>query len=735
MEQGPKTARQIVRGLEPTKVRLPELRRTLSRMVQEGEIVALRGRRFAACEQAGDVVGRLVRTRTGAGWVAADDPTRDDLFIPVEAQSGALHGDIVAARVVGRRRDGRPEGRIVRVIERKSEFVVGLFHRTGSGGGLVEPLDRGFGFDILVPKRAKDRLLAEARTGEIVTVRLDTPPLDGRPPRGRLVERLGAPDTPGIDVEILVRKYGLESEFPREVIREVEALPGEASAWPVDQREDFTSLEVVTIDGSDAKDYDDAIHVRRLEDGGFELQVFIADVDFFVARNSAIEREALRRGTSVYFPGRVIPMLPERLSNDLCSLLPGELRLTQGVSIIFDREGRRKSHHFHDGVIRSKARMTYEEVSEILDGNRQRAAGHGQARLAMLDAARDLTEVLVRAHRRRGGLDFDLPEPAILFDLEGATTDIVARPRLLAHRMIEGFMIAANEAVAAELSERNWPTIYRVHERPDPLLVARLAQVLEGMGCTLPEPYENLRPGDFAKVLTAVEGRPEEGFVSRQVLRSLALARYDTECLGHFGLALDFYGHFTSPIRRYPDLVMHRALRDLRRAERDATFASDPDEQARLPEVARETSRLERDAEAAERESLSWKRTAFMADRLGEEYLGEITDISTAGVAVSLAEPYVEGFIPITRLGTEYFRFVVRRRLLEGSRSGRVYKLGQRIKVRVDRVDLLRHQIDFCPVDEGPTGRRPARPPRRGRRKGRVTSAKHKAKPGVRRRR
>ncbi len=723
---GAMTARELVEALRVPTRRRSSFRRLLRRLAGEGRLVLLRGRRYGARKVLGDVVGRYTRHPAGFGFVVPDDPEEPtDVFIPPGAQDGALSGDVVAVQVTDVKPDGRREGRIVRVVERKSLRVPGVFHPTASGGGLVQPLDAGFECEVLVPRDATRK----ARAGEIVTVELEElPDGSGRCARGKVVERLGFPDEPGIDVEVLIRKYALEPEFPPEVLAEVEALPGDPRDWPLSEREDFTDDPVVTIDGETAKDFDDAICVTRLPGGGYRLSVHIADVSFFVPEGSETDREALRRGTSVYFPGRVVPMLPERLSNDLCSLRPRELRLTQGVTIDYDVSGKVVAARFHDGVIRSRARLTYNEVAAMLEDGDAALRRKYRGVLPMLEAAGELARILGERRRRRGAIDFDLPEPELVLSLTGETERIVARERNLAHRLIEEFMLAANEVVATELRRKREPALYRVHERPDPVRVAKLAEALDGLGYTVPEPYESIRPKDLARLTELAKGKPEEPFVTRMVLRTMALARYDAECLGHFGLALRRYCHFTSPIRRYPDLVVHRALRRLRRGPKESAGERE-DRIAQLPELARECSRLEREAEAAERESIAWKMAAYMAERLGDEFEGHIVDVGPHGLTITIEDPWVEGIVPIKRLGEEYFRYDARRRVLRGAESGVTFRLGGTIRVLVERVDLLRHTVDFAPVEPTVAVRRSGR---RGGRSGRRTKAKAKAKVGRR---
>ncbi len=687
------TVREVTQELGLPAAARPVIRRLLRRMVTEGRLVVMRGRRFGVRALLGDLVGRFTRRPEGYGFVVPDDPTEEDLYVPPEAQAGALHGDLVAASVVSVRRDGKREGRIVRVVERASSRVAGMFYETASGGGIVQPLDAGYGFEVLVPRGRTE----DARTGEIVRVELSVFPGEAAAAKGAVVERLGRPDEPGVDVELLIRKYGLSPEFPDAVLEEVDALPGDPEQWPLAARDDFSGDLVVTIDGETARDFDDAFSVRRLPDGGFRLNVHIADVAFFVPEGSATDQEALRRGTSVYFPGRAIPMLPERLSNDLCSLRPEEVRLTQGVALDYDRQGRLAGARFHDGFIRSRARLTYTEAALVIEQREPEARRRREALLPMLDAAAELARLLAANRRRRGAIDFDLPEPEILLDLTGETLDIVSRPRNDAHRLIEEFMIAANEAVATELIRRRAPTLHRAHERPDPVRVARLALVLDGLGYSVPSPYTSIRPGDFAALVDMARGRPEAPFVNRLVLRTMSLARYDPQSLGHFGLALRRYLHFTSPIRRYPDLVSHRALRQARAGVHESP-GERADRVARLPELGRECSRLEREAEAAERESVAWKMASFMADRLGDEFESRVVEVAPYGVLVALGEPPVEGLVHVSRLGAEFFRYDAGKQTLRGAESGAVFRLGQELRVRVERVDAMKHQVDFAPV-------------------------------------
>jgi ribonuclease R len=681
---------EVAERLGVRRRHLRSLRRWLLQLAREGEVVSVRGDRYGSARWLGEVVGRYQRKPAGFGFVIPDDPSERDLYVPIGADGGALPGDVVSANVVDVSPDGRREGRIRRIVERQAHEVSGIFQRGYRGGGVVEPIDHGFGFEILVPSGGA----LDAFTGELVRVSVTEPPHGERPARGKVVARLGRPDRPGADVELITHKYDLSAEFPAEVLAEVEQVPDDPDAWPIEGRVDLTGSLLVTIDGPTARDFDDAIGVEALPEGGSRLHVQIADVAWAVPEDSATDVEARRRGTSVYLPDRAIPMLPERLSHDLCSLRPGVSRLAQGVAIDYDARGKVRAVDFRDAIIRSAARMTYEEVQAILEGE----AGAGDERppevREMVRRAGTLARVLAKRRARRGAVDLDLPAPEPVLGEDGDVVDVVPTTRSAATRLIEEFMIAANQAVARRLLDARMPTLYRVHERPPWDRADKLQRVLDGLGYELPGKKTRLEPADLAAVLKAAEGRPEEPFIQRLVLRSLALARYDVGCEGHFGLALDRYLHFTSPIRRYPDLVAHRSLRALRGGQLDPQLTGE-ERELELEEVARESSRLERTAEAAERESVRWKVATLMSRRVGEEYSGTVVEVMPKGLMVRLERPFVEGLLATPRLGPERFRYDERRQMLVGARSYQAFRLGDSVDVKVDRVDVLHQLIDF----------------------------------------
>jgi ribonuclease R len=564
--------------------------------------------------------------------------------------------------------------------------LLGLFLARRRGGE-IRPFDPAAGETFLV--RPGDEGGAEDRhavRAEIVRG------AEGEAGHARVVEVLGDVDEPGTDVRVVVRRHRLAGAFPADAQAEARRLPATIDAAALRARQRFDDPAPVTIDGETAKDFDDAIAVAELPGGGYRLWVHIADVSHFVPPASALDREARRRGTSVYLPGTVVPMFPERLSNDLCSLRPGEDRLVQTAILDYGSRGAVRRVRYADGVIRSAARLTYTQVGNLLDGE----PGHGVPRgvAAMLRVADRLRAILEKRRHARGSIDFDLPEPQILLDVEGVMTGIVVEARNRAHRMIEEFMLAANDAVASELERAGWPCLYRVHQTPDPARLAALRSFLESLGIDASALEGEVDSKEIQELLERVEDSPEAPVVRQVALRSMQQARYSTTNLGHFGLASPTYCHFTSPIRRYPDLVVHRLLRAERRGGRPEDVV-DPDE---LADVASTSSELEREAEAAERELLSWKKVAFIEDRVGDVFRGVVTGVARFGLFVQLVDNMVEGLVRVEDLGDDWFDWIESRMELRGRRTGRAWRLGDALDVRVDRVDRALRRVDLRPV-------------------------------------
>ena len=692
------------RAQVPGKER-PAARGLIRRLISEGKLRKIRGGRLVLVPDQAEVQGILERPRKGFARVRSENGD-EKVFVAPHYLGGARSGDRVALRVVGRGRDGLLYGEVADILEERSGEVLGVFRARGRGG-VVQPLDPTMGDEIQISAA----LRGDAADLHAVRVELVKSPRRRPAREGRVLETLGHLDEPGTDVEVVAHKYELAMEFPADVLSAAAALPDGVGDRESSRRERFDDPAPVTIDGETAEDFDDAIAVEELRQGGFRLFVHIADVSHFVPQDDVLDLEARRRGTSVYFPGRVLPMFPGRLSNDLCSLRPGEQRLVQSVIFDLSANGDVRKVRFADGIIRSAARLTYTQVAEVLEGQRSGQPIPRELR-KMLEAADRLRGLLERRRHARGSIDFDLPEPQILLDVEGVMTGIVVEPRNHAHRMIEEFMLLANEAVAEHLESREAPCMYRIHDPPDPTKLAQLASFVAGFGLELRTTGDRFEPGEIQRILERVDGRPESRVISQVALRSMKQARYSPENTGHFGLASPAYSHFTSPIRRYPDLVVHRQLRAIRRRRAAKPQAEAPEA---LRAVAESSSELERNAEAAERELLVWKKVAFIADKVGETFDGIVTGVTRFGLFVQLVDNLVEGLIRIELLGEEWFDFDEGRFELRGADSRKLFRLGDRLRVRIDRVDRVLLRVDFSPEEAGGAPRPAGRPGRKRR--------------------
>jgi ribonuclease R len=738
------------------------------------------------------LTGRLVAHRDGYGFVVPDSPRSDldgDLFIPPDQLGDAMHGD----RVIGRieRRDtrhapgspARAEGRIVKVLGRAHPTVVGIFHY-GHRSNFVTPYESRLHHEIVIPpgEELTPELLAKHKAeklpkpgslrlpeldGAVVNVEITRFPRAGVPAVGRVVEVLGKPGEFGLDVEILIRKHHLPHRFPDDVQEQARQAARPVGNTEREGRRDFRHLPIITIDGETARDFDDAVYVERRREG-WHLQVHIADVAHYVARDSPLDREARLRGTSVYFPDRAVPMLPEQLSNGMCSLNPHEDRLVMSVLLELDHHGEVKDADFTPGVIRSAERMTYTAVNQVIEGDPV-ASSRYAALAGRFRDMRDLALILNARRTRRGSMDFDLPERVLTFDAEGRMTGIVRSERNIAHRLIEEFMLAANQAVANYLELRGIPSLHRVHEKPDPKKVLEFEELAHAFGYTLGVPglseksitvrhgrvaapgrtgrgagarerpmvvklpsSQNFQitPQHYQRLTQKIAGKAEERILSYLMLRSLKQARYAVEPLGHFALAFDQYTHFTSPIRRYPDLIVHRALKWAlahpdarskqgshpdghaeRKARREQSGAAHPDggggigpySQGELAAIAVESSESERRADTAERELMDWKTAQFMEQHLGDEYDALVISVQKFGFFVELMEIFVEGLVPINRLEEEagaHCLYRERDHAIVCGRGGhtRIWSLGDRVRVRAERIDPMRHRVEFALV-------------------------------------
>ena len=687
-EGRPLGIRDIHRELDLTGDERRELKETLRRLLEEGTLQKMRGSRVGLAERMNLLVGRLTCTAGGYGFVAPESAgrDRDDVFVAAANLREALHGDRVVVRVERRTSKGL-EGRIIRVLERALKEIVGRYEEDGHFGGHVVPFDRRILHEIQVPQGDDGGAVG----GQMVVVLITRPPTATRNPGGRVTSVLGRLEDRGVDLRVVAAKFNLPESFPPEVLAEAERMPTVVDPTETVGRKDFRAWPTVTIDPDDARDHDDAVSCDALVDGTYRLGIHIADVAHYVHEGTAIDQEAYLRGTSVYFPGHVVPMLPHELSSGICSLVEGEDRLAQTVVLHIDVEGRILATEFHDSVIRSAARLTYREAQAILDGDPDTLT----RRADLVDLVVRLDTLARRLRRQRdarGALDLDSPEPKVVLDESGEMTGIVTNPRLDSMRLVEEFMLAANEAVAGALHGAGVGSLYRVHEPPDPERVDQFRELVKSFGYPVAAPLSAARPEDFQQILREIAGKPEERLLSTLLLRTLKLARYHEESLGHFGLATDLYAHFTSPIRRYPDLVVHRALRALRSGRGPALTARIAEA---LPEMGRHLSDTERRAAEAERELLEWKKVRFMASHIGEVHAGYVTGVQAFGLFVELDELFVQGLVHVSSMTDDYYRFNEKAHLLKGENSRRTYRLGDRVVVKVARVDMDRRQAEF----------------------------------------
>ena len=687
----PATPRELLQRLNLPRHERPTFKKLLVDLVESGALVQTRGNRFGLPDRMNLVVGKVVTNPRGFGFVVADRPLEDvkgDLFIAGSNLNQAMHGDRVVARIE-RVSDNRAEGRIVRILERGSASVVGRFDSDGSGLGFVVPFDRRLIMDVQIPQGEH----GEAAPGDMVVVEITRWPTPARGPLGRVTEVLGDIDEPGVDNEIIIRKYGIPDAHSPEAIEEARRIGAVVRDTDLRARTDFRPLTIVTIDGEHARDFDDAISLEVLPNGHFWLGVHIADVAHYVQEGTALDEEAYERGTSVYFPDRAVHMFPSELATGLCSLNPNLDRLVQSCLMEIDRRGTVVRYELHDGVIHSRARMTYTDVNAILTNRDPEAIQKYQELVPLFERMRELFEILNKRRYRRGSIDFDLKEPEIVLDDEGMVEAIVAAERNIAHRIIEEFMLLANETVAQHLDDHEVPTLYRIHEDPDPLKVEEFEEFVSTLGYTLGAPPNEVKPRHFQKLVERIRGTPEEKPIAFLMLRTMQKARYDEHNKGHFGLAAKSYTHFTSPIRRYPDLVVHRTLRESRH---DAMNTDRKDELVEdLPDIARHTSERERRADDAERELVQWKKVRFMADKVGDEFEGYITGVTAFGLFIELIEHFVEGLVHVSTMADDYYRFEDRAHILRGENIGRVYRLGDKVSVQVIKVDMERRQVDL----------------------------------------
>ena len=701
----PATWERLCAELELDEDGCDAVQRRLNAMVRDGQLVRNRRDGYGPVDKLDLIRGRVLGHPDGYGFLSPDEGG-DHLYLSPRQMRELMHGDRAVVRVAGVDRRGRREASVVQVLERNTEQLVGRYFRE-AGIGVVVPDNARVGHDILVAAEHS----GDARDGQIVVVELLEQPSKRVRPMGKVVEILGDHMAPGMEIDIAIRSHGIPFEWPEAVSREIEGLGTKVPKSAKEGRVDLRHVPLVTIDGPDAKDFDDAVFCE-LKPRGWRLLVAIADVSAYVEPGTALDEEAYARSTSVYFPGRVVPMLPEILSNGLCSLNPQVDRLCMVCEIYIDKTGRITRSRFLEGVMRSHARLTYDEVAEmVVERNKRLRKKHAQL-VPHLEDLYALYQVLRRSRETRGTIDFDTPETRIVFGPEKKIERIEALERNDAHRLIEEFMVAANVAAARYLERNRIPALYRVHEAPSAEKLTELREFLAEVGLRLKGGSEP-QPRHYAKLLAGLSGRPDRHLIQTVLLRSLPQAVYSPDNVGHFGLAHEAYAHFTSPIRRYPDLLVHRAIRHLLHKGNARDFTGMQND---MGAVGEHCSATERRADDATRDAIDWLKCEYMLEKVGEEFDGVITAVTSFGIFVELNGIYVQGLVHVTALRNDYYHFEPVHHRLLGERTGMIYRLGDPLRVRAVRVDLDERKIDFELVQE-PAGHKRVRTPYGKRRK------------------
>ncbi|MDD2309501.1 MAG: ribonuclease R [Desulfuromonadaceae bacterium] len=672
-----------------------ELKNMLNDMAEDGEVIRLKGNSYSLPGKMKTTRGRISVHRDGYGFVTPEGGG-EDIFIPSKFLKGSLHGDLVeASSSPSRMGENKLDGRVLAVVERATTRIVGRYEETRRGA-IVIPDDQRLNLVVSIPPKGR----GTAEDGHQVVAELTSYPSGGKPAEGQIIEVLGWPDDPDVEVQSVIRRFDLPHVFAPDVLAEADGITDIVSVADLKGRIDLRSMPTVTIDGETARDFDDAVSLRR-EGDNFRLWVSIADVSHYVIKDSPLDQEAYLRGTSVYFPDRCIPMLPERLSNGICSLNPNLDRLTMTAEMLFDRSGTMLESSFYASVIKSAARLTYTIVKQIIVDNDMELADKFRPVSPMLLEMKELALILMAMRKKRGSIDFDLPEPEIIIGLTGLTEGIIRAERNLAHQLIEEFMLAANEAVARYITSRDIPFLYRTHENPDPAKLQTFQEFVFGFGYEFKLVEEKVKPSELQRLLAQADGRPEERMINYALLRCMKQARYAAENVGHFGLASDCYCHFTSPIRRYPDLVVHRILKaalitgskgepEGKRASTQLTIATE-----RLGEVAEHTSKRERVAMEAERDVVEMKKLQYMQQHVGEEFDGYITGVTAFGFFVELEELFVEGLVHISTLSDDVYTHAEKQHSLIGRRTGTIFRIGDAARITVVSVSPGTRRIEF----------------------------------------
>nr|WP_167628446.1 ribonuclease R [Listeria valentina] len=672
-----------------------EMVKALVRLEDKGAVARTKRNRYRIPAQTDLIQGTFRAHERGFGFVMPENKDLDDIFIPPNEVRDAMNDDVVLAKITKRKGDNLAEGVIEKIVERKTAQVVGTYMEDLAGAGIVIPDDKRISGEIDVD--LEDGL--KPVDGHKVIVELTAYPHGNTRARGIVKMIIGHRNDPGVDILSVIHKYGIQSTFPEEVMKEAAEAPSDLSGMDIGERRDLRDQMIITIDGADAKDLDDAVTVRELPNGNFELGVHIADVSYYVTEDSALDKEAFERGTSVYLVDRVIPMLPHKLSNGICSLNPQVDRFTLSCTMEIDADGHVVNHEIFESVIKTTERMTYDDVNSILVDRDEQLREKYQEIVPMLDQMLELSKRLHAKREKRGAIDFDAKEARVIVDEEGHPQEVVMRERSAGERLIEEFMLAANETVAEHFHWMDVPFIYRIHEDPKEDKLARFFEFITNFGLIVKGTANQIHPAALQQVLDEVKGKPEEMVVSTVMLRSMQQAKYDTVSAGHFGLATDFYTHFTSPIRRYPDLIVHRLIREylIKGDVRPETLEKRAEQ---LPEIAEHSSKMERRAVDAERETDELKKTEFMVDKVGEKFQGIISSVTNFGLFIELPNT-IEGLVHVSAMKGDYYQFHQNLLAMIGERTGKAYRIGDEVEVEVAKVDVDGREIDFKLLSEG----------------------------------
>lgn len=673
------------------KADVKNFKKLLKEMEQEGYIVKNRTGHYGVPERMGLVVGKLQGHSKGFGFVISEED-RPDIYITSSNMNGAMNGDLVVAKITKEENNGKKcEGEICRILKRANKTIIGTYEDS-KNFGFVVPEDIRIHQDIFIPREMK----AAAKTGDIVIAEITEWPEKRRNPEGKIVEILGRKEDKGIDILTVIKKHKLPEEFPPNVLSFADKIPEVIPEEEYKKREDLRNIKTVTIDGEDAKDLDDAVSIKKMENGNYYLGVHIADVSNYVREKNPLDKEALSRATSVYLIDRVIPMLPKKLSNGICSLNPKVDRLTLSCFMEIDGEGKVVDHDIFESIIRTSERMTYTDVTKILKNQDEEVTKRYDYLIEDFKTMEELCNILYKKRMKRGAIDFEFQESKIILDEKGKPVDIKPYEREIANRIIEEFMLVCNETVAEHMFWTNLPFVYRIHEEPDNEKLEHFNEFVHNLGYVIKWGKE-VHPKELQKIVEEVKGKKEETVVSTLLLRSLKQARYSPECVGHFGLAAKYYCHFTSPIRRYPDLMIHRIIKEFINGKIDEGRAK---KLVGIVDYASvQSSDMERVAQEAEREVDDLKKAEYMSDKIGEEYNGIISSVTNFGLFVELPNT-VEGLIHISDLNDDYYIYDEKHLCLIGERNKVVYRLGDEVHIKVARVDMTSHEIYFEIVKE-----------------------------------